>query len=264
MQSLMKPEELWQHIKDVARSQGIVDIAVASAESWVTDGFTNGLIPEGSRPTDILPDARSVIVFGIPIQKTIIDTTPSIYYNHLYNLTNQYLDLSAERLVLELNILGHHAVYVPRDGYHGITGLMKGQNSFFSHRHAAYLAGMGSFGYNNMLLTEKYGPRVRITSIITSAELPAGKPMEKQLCTGCRLCTRMCPAKAVPDEDYPLKLVDKQACTEYHKKLSDEGIMPCGKCIAVCPVGNDRHDPKPDGQAMKKIQSYRLVHNEGD
>lgn len=263
MNGIMSPEEVWNTIRQTARSMGIVDIAVASADAWESDGLTKGLIPPGSRPRDILPDARSVIVIAIPLQKTIIDTTPSIYYNHLYTLTNQYLDISAERLVLELGILGHHAVFVPRDGYHGMKGLENGQNSFFSHRHAAYLAGMGTFGYSNMLLSEKYGPRFRITSVITSADLPCGKPMEKQLCTGCRKCTRMCPAMAVPDSPYPAEIVDKHRCIEYHKGLEAEGILPCGRCIAVCPVGRDDM-PSPDPGALENIRSYRLLNNSGN
>lgn len=258
----MDGTELLEKLREIARGMGIADVGVADANLWETDGLVSETVREGSRPRDILPDAESVVCIAIPLQKTIVDTTPSIYYNHLYTLTNTYLDLAIERLVLELGILGYHAVYVPRDGYHGMKGLEKGQNSFFSHRHAAYLAGMGTIGYNNMLITEKYGPRVRITSLITSAKLPSGKPMDKQLCIGCRRCTKMCPVSAVPADNYPV-LVKKDRCVEYHAKLNEEGIMPCGKCIAVCPVGNDRM-PESDDKATERIRSFKLVHNMAD
>ena len=37
----------------------------------------------------------------------------------------------------------------------------------FSHRHAATRAGLGEFGYNNIVLTPQFGPRQRFNSIIT-------------------------------------------------------------------------------------------------
>ena len=70
-----------------------------------------------------------------------------------------------------------------------------------------------------MLITEKYSPRVRITSLITSAELPPGKPMNRQLCIDCERCMEMCPVSAVHADNYPI-LVKKDRCAEYHAKLN--------------------------------------------
>ncbi len=69
-----------------------------------------------------------------------------------------------------LNQKGYPSIYLPRDGYGDIKVLLKKPLAFFSRHHAAYLAGMGSFGQNNMILTPEYGLRVRFTSIFTSAE----------------------------------------------------------------------------------------------
>ena len=38
-------------------------------------------------------------------------------------------------------------------------------------RHAATRAGLGEFGYKNALLTPQFGPRQRINSVLTDAEL---------------------------------------------------------------------------------------------
>lgn len=247
---------MYERIREVARDNGIVDVGVADASAWLTDPLVSERIPVGGRPTDIMPDARSVIVIGIPLQNTILDTAPSIYYNHLYSVVNNMLDQVGERISLELLALGHHAVYVPRDGYHGINGLKQSQTAFFSHRHSAYLAGLGTFGYNNMLLTERNGPRIRFTSIITDAELPHETPMEGQLCIGCRRCTRECPANAVPDRHYPAGHVDTGLCLGNSEKLAREGISPCGRCIAVCPVGKDLIE-SPTTESIELIRSYK-------
>jgi len=112
--------------------------------------------------------------------------------------------------------------------------------AFFSHRHAAYCAGLGNFGVNNMLLTPEYGPRVRFTSILTTAELPADPVLGETLCTRCMRCMTVCPVKAIPEGDYPQELTDKKACAARSEELFRRSLSPCGCCIKVCPVGKDR------------------------
>ena len=248
-------DRVLERIRSVAESMGVYDIGVADAAAWDTDPLVSSRIGEGRRPKDIMPSAKSVIVIGIPVQSTILDTAPSIYYGELYKTVNQLLDNATERLALELIHLGYHAVYVPRDGYHGIEGLKRSPESFFSHRHAAYLAGLGNFGYNNMLLTKRYGPRIRLSSVITDAPLPSGKPMEERLCIGCARCTKVCPMGAVGDDDYPLSITDKPLCVSNSEKLRSKGISPCGRCIAVCPVGEDRIGG-PNDAAIERIRSF--------
>ncbi|MDO5853339.1 MAG: epoxyqueuosine reductase [Thermoplasmata archaeon] len=252
----MEPEELMDVIRQTARGMGIVDISAAPVERWDSDPLVSSRIGPGHRPADIMPDARSVLVIGVPVQKTIVDTAPSIYYNHLYGVVNSLLDQASERLTLELNALGHRAVYVPRDGYHGIAGLRELPEAFFSHRHAAYLAGMGTFGWNNVLLTPAYGPRVRFSSVITDAVLPYGEVMSEGLCLRCRRCVRECPASALGEADYPQAITIKQACVERSAELAQVGKSPCGRCIAVCPVGKDR-GPPPTPEAVEAIRTYR-------
>jgi len=183
---------------------------------------------------------ESVIVIGLPISLPVLETSPSIYYRELYRTVNSLLDQYTYRLANFLNERGHPSVFVPRDGYASTKSLLKNPAAFFSHRHAAFLAGLGNFGVNNMLLTPEYGPRVRFGSVFTAAELPPDPIQEEELCTRCMRCVRMCPAKALDREDYPEGLTDKNACTTYSAELSRKGISPCGVCIKVCPVGKDR------------------------
>lgn len=115
-------------------------------------------MPEEFYPQSIYPEARSVIVIGLPVSLPVLETSPSIYYRELYNTINSLLDQHTYRLAAFLTQLGHPSIFVPRDGYFGIRALLKNPVAFFSHRHAALLAGLGNFGVNNMLLTPEYGP----------------------------------------------------------------------------------------------------------
>jgi epoxyqueuosine reductase QueG len=139
-----------------------------------------------------------------------------------------------------LNKRGHASLFVPRDGYFGIKALLKNPIAFFSHRHAAHLAGLGTFGVNNMLLTPQFGPRVRFGTVFTSAKIPADPLQKDVLCTRCMRCVTMCPAKALDKENYPQGLTDKLTCATHSAELNRRGISPCGICIKVCPVGKDR------------------------
>ncbi len=251
----MDGESLMDRISELCRSMGIVDLGVADPEAWDSDQLVSSRISQECRPLSIMPDARSVIVIGIPIQQTVLDTAPSIAYRHLYSTVNTMLDQCAQRIAMELISEGFRAVAIPRDGYHGISGLMERPDAFFSHRHSAYLAGLGSFGQNNVILTRRYGPRIRFTSVITSAELPAGNPSGEDLCIGCGLCMEACPSKAIPDSPYPLGITDKPACVAESARLAAMSISPCGRCISVCPVGKES-GPSPTDEAIRRIREY--------
>jgi epoxyqueuosine reductase len=59
-----------------------------------------------------------------------------------------------------------------------------GNCGIFSMRHAAVRAGLGEFGLNNVVVTPRYGPRVRFNALVTEAELePTPLPAE-QICRG--------------------------------------------------------------------------------
>lgn len=232
-------QDLKSAIRKRCRKMEIPLVGVASAEQWKDPPFLPWM-PEEFYPQSIYPEARSVIVIGLPVSLPVLETSPSIFYRELYNTVNALLDQYTYRLANFLNDSGHPSVFVPRDGYFGIKALLKNPVAFFSHRHAAYLAGLGNFGVNNMLLTPEFGPRVRFGSVFTSAELEPDLLQKDQLCTRCMRCVKMCPAEALDEKDYPKGLTDKKSCAEHSDELNRQGISPCGICIKVCPVGEDR------------------------
>lgn len=247
----------YDRLKNTVAGLNIPVMGIASTDMWDTDPVVSANVPPERRPRSIMPEAGSAIVIGVPIQETVIMTAPSIYYRELYKITNTILDDSGQRIVMALEMMGHKAAFIPRDGYHGMKGLLKDPTSFFSHKHSAYLAGLGTFGVNNTILTERYGPRIRFTTILTDADLPSGRPMEKQLCIKCMKCRDICPVKAIGNDIYPASKIDKAACTRNSEQLNSRGISPCGRCIAVCPVGKDHMVP-PTPAAIENIRRYTL------
>jgi epoxyqueuosine reductase QueG len=214
-------------------------VGFAAADSWDQPLF-DPWVPEEFRPRAIFPEARSVIVLGLPVSLPVIETAPSIQYHELYRTINTLLDIEGYRLAEWLTAGGFPSVWIPRDGYGSISILKEKPTVFFSHRHAALLAGLGTFGINNTLLTRKFGPRVRFVSVFTCAEIPADPLLPESLCTRCMQCVNVCPVKALDGADYPEGLTDKAACATRSEALFKRSVSPCGLCIKVCPVGEDR------------------------
>lgn len=239
------PQTLKKQVQKNCRSLGIPLVGFAPVERWKNPpaGLPNKLsswIPEDFWPQSIYPETRTVIVIGLPVSLPIVETAPSIYYQELYKTVNSMLDSKAFEIANFLNEKGFSSIYLPRDGYGDIRILIEKPFAFFSHKHAAYLAGLGSFGHNNVLLTPQYGPRVRFTSIFTSAGIEPDPIKCEDLCIHCLLCVKNCPVGAIPENrDFPPP-IDKILCAKRSADLRDDFRSPCGICIKVCPVGQDR------------------------
>ena len=252
--------------RQILRKCNSIDIPLvgfAPVERWNDPPF-DPWVPEEFRPAAIFPGAKTVIVIGFPVSLPIIDTAPSIWYHELYHTVNELLDSCGYRLATFLTEKGYPSVWVPRDGYGSIEVLKEKPIAFFSHRHAAFCAGLGNFGLNNVLLTPQYGPRVRFASIISMAEIPGDPIVEDPLCIKCRRCVAVCPVSAVPGGEYPQELTNKLACARRSEGLRNKFISPCGCCIKVCPVGKDReqynrNDMRMYDESSPQSESYRRV-----
>jgi epoxyqueuosine reductase QueG len=218
---------------------GIPLFGCAPAERWQIPHF-EPWVPEKFYPASIVPETKTVIVIGMPVSLPAVETSPSIWYHEEYRTVNTLLDTNAHRIAAFLNNKGYASVALPRDGYGHISVLKKRPLAFFSHRHAAFLAGLGNFGVNNVLLTREFGPRVRFTSVFTAAEIPPDPLMKAPLCIRCMRCVGICPVHAIPGNDYPDGLTNKRACASRSEELLRHYVSPCGFCIKVCPVGEDR------------------------
>ncbi|MBN1321918.1 MAG: 4Fe-4S binding protein [Thermoleophilia bacterium] len=158
--------------------------------------------PQGYRPVDLLPGAKSVIVMAVRLPLGAVQAiyrahedglrhAQCIYGTHGYALTpNYHLKFAAYRMARFLEKKGLVATPLPSGpGSGGVP---------FSHRHAAVAAGLGEFGWSGIVVTPDYGPRVRFVSVITRAELdPDPLYSGPSLCDRCDICVDMCPVGAI-------------------------------------------------------------------
>lgn len=179
------------------------------------------------------------VSFAIPLSDAIIDgidTAPTHTYFHHYRTVNALIDNLALRCGLILADNGYRYVAVPA------SQSVNGMQGIFSHKYAAVMSGLGFVGKSGLFISEKYGPRVRLGTILTDCPLGAESPIKEFSCGSCRLCVDSCPAMAITGADWASgepreKIIDAKACSDYMKKEFQHigrGVV-CGICMRVCP-----------------------------
>jgi len=97
-----------------------------------------------------------------------------------------------------------------------------------SHRLVAEHAGIGWRGKNELLITEQFGPGVRLASILINIPIIQGKKKDSK-CGACRECLEVC---QFLNNKYGL--IDyRENCRKYIYSLGLEHDV-CGKCVKAC------------------------------
>jgi epoxyqueuosine reductase QueG len=119
--------------------------------------------------------------------------------------------------------------------------------SNWSERHTAFIAGLGTFGLSDGLIT-RWGKAVRLGSVVSRIDLPltarAYGEDHQAWCLWyakgtCGACTRRCPAAAITTAAGH----DKKACHRYIREVTapyasekyGTGATPCGLCQVRIP-----------------------------
>jgi len=138
-----------------------------------------------------------------------------------------------DRLVeLIQNEMGTSAA-VPNDA--GMIS-MDNPRSRWSQRHVAYLAGHGTFGLNNMLISDA-GAVGRYFSVVTALDVPTDAPVSEERCLwkrdgSCGLCMKRCAAGALTAEGFDRFKCLEQCLVNMQKY---PGADVCGKCTVELP-----------------------------
>ena len=156
-------------IKEAAINYGADVVGIAPALRW--DEF----VPEGYRPYDLLPDAKSVIVVGARGPTAGAWRSPNPRLMEVLGL-----DFANDRAIAALtgfveNETGHMAIQAP-----GLS--VAGHQPPFSYMLAAVLAGLGTRSFAaNIVLNPQFG-LLYYSACITTLELPSDKMLEQDVC----------------------------------------------------------------------------------
>ena len=188
-------------------------------------------------PEDILPGATVILSYFVGFPEdvgtgNIRGDTPSPQWALAYGETNEMFLHMNEHLRQVIESWGYRAASPERVGTLGPDRIY----SNWSQRHIAYAAGLGTFGMNNMLITQN-GTCGRLYSLVTDLPAAPGAPLEEELCLykregTCGACIRRCPLGALS----PNAPFDRRKCYEQlsrHEALLGERV--CGKCVVGMP-----------------------------
>ncbi len=191
-------------------------------------------------PYSILPNAKSIIGFGIKVPRGLYNAMDNQrqYYNYT-NLGVKYIDETfAEIFLLKMGGMiedeGYDACLqrsVPGFKVKGDKSMNPEVNRIYElqfaspvaegkpapdviidYNKAAVVCGLGSVGLHNKVIVPKYGTFMRFVFIITDMELEFDEPFKEQLCDGCGECMKACPGKAIDE-----KGLDTWQCSVYYR-----------------------------------------------
>ena len=257
---MLSANELKVQIKAI----GADVVGVASAESPLLE-------EHGEDPEKLLPGARSLISFGVALNRAAVcsDNMRLNRYDSMcvYERLN-HINLETIRL---LSKEGAKAIsispYFPVD----MGGESRGMKGDINHKTVAAIAGLGSIGLSRLLLTPEFGPFVRLGTIVTDASLSADQILDENFCEECELCRNACPGEAIKEDG----TFDYSACathtltngipgliatTRKLLEVDEKGvkgvvygphfweiwqagvsgsIYSCSECMGSCPIGAD-------------------------
>lgn len=223
-------------------------VGFASADDPVFEILKDPTVigPHHKMPSEWLPGARTVVSYFLPFTSFVrksnyIEGMPSEEWVSARIDGEAFNNAVRKHLMGILERLGSKAMVPALTRDFAITN----RRSNWSERHAAYTAGLGTFGLSHSLITER-GTAGRYGSAITTLEITP-TPREAKtihdacpfLVSGeCGVCIARCPSQAITE-----KGKDIAVCAAYLDDVVKPKFAPrygCAKCQTNVPCEFER------------------------
>lgn len=199
--------------------------------------------PEDTRPTNLLPEAKSVLVVGVSIPDPLlrmITQVPSAQPGRLGCAVPRTLEFWLQRYVNLLTDRGYKAVIdkrplasMPTYRHNRMFQLAGWETEIGSRPVGGY-----TVGKNHLVVSKVHGSRMLMAALYTNAVLTPSQPYTEDLCGDCTACIDACPSGALTNGKY-----DPEICSSYTSKpenqikLSNVSYITCDMCMRACPIG---------------------------
>ena len=208
--------------------------------------------PHYRTPREWLPSARTVVCYFLPftepVRRSNRETSfmASSAWQH-GRIEGEEMNLAFRKRLAEwLRLQGYESLVPCQDPRYQV---IEPRSSNWSERHAAYIAGLGTFGMSRGLITAK-GIAGRFGSVITAAPLAVTERPYQDLyeyCTRCGACAARCPAGAiVPGLDLN-QCKSNAACGAFLHPLK-----------VLSAAGGDTRPPEDQGEPYPPVRKIRF------
>lgn len=218
-------------------------VSFADAEDSLFYRLKEVVGPNHLMPQDLMEEAKSIIAYFLPFEDYIPNSNIEGKYSSrtwavAYVETNELISDLNSHVQNEIGKLGYKSELIPATRNYDTNTLI----SNWSHRHVAYIAGLGKFGLNNMLITRN-GCCGRIGTIVTNLEIEPTSRVDTEYCLykydkSCKKCVDKCVNNALTEEAF-----NRHKCREMciingetYKSLGSSDV--CGKCLVGLPCSS--------------------------
>jgi len=227
------PQKLTRDIKNVATYFAADLVGVCEFDRrWLYTNYYN-LRTREYGPLEIPEEYKYAIVMAHEMDYELEKYAPTRIADGATGMGYSKMAFTAGLLAQFIRELGYKAIPNGNDTTMSIPMAMQ--------------AGLGELSRSGLLITKEYGPRVRISKVLTDLPLVVDQPIEfgvTEFCSKCGLCAEHCPGQAIIHGERTIEPhnvsnvrgelkwpVDAEKCFRF---WAINGA-PCCVCIRVCP-----------------------------
>ena len=226
------PEEMSRNIKKAALFLGASLVGICKLDRrWL---YSHRFHPHTHEhvPIEIPEEFRYAVVMAHEMPYKLMQTSPAYGGFSANGLGYSMMAFVASSLAHYIRSLGYQAIPTGNDTALSIP--------------MAIDAGLGELGRNGILITQKFGPRVRLSKVFTDLPLMADRPIEfgvTAFCETCERCAEECPGGCIsfgePTTEGPTISNNSGIYKWYinpEKRLDfwARNNGSCGNCVRVC------------------------------
>ncbi len=247
------PDEMAALIKSAAHHLGADLVGICRVHpSWVYSHEFD-LASGEHRPFDLPEGCNQAIVMALSMDYETVRSSALVLQGVTTGLTYSKMAMVSNALAVFIRLLGYRAVPSGNDSVLSIP--------------LAMAAGLGECGRMGLLITQPFGPRVRLCKVFT--DLPLSNDSYRpfgvaEFCRTCKVCARSCPSSAISfgpptSSGYnisncsgPTKwYINSEKCWSFWAKNRTN----CTNCIRSCPFN------KPTGLSHDLVRSLIRAKN---
>jgi epoxyqueuosine reductase QueG len=193
--------DLSRRIKSQAREMGITEVGIC---------LSSALSDNQASMNKMLPGHRSIICVLALHSETALDS-PDLHVKK-YDTMFTYGEVArvSHGLVRYLETEGHKSLAVPSFLPLDMADDKLGMVGAIDWRRVAGESGLAAWSTSGLAISPRYGPRMRIGGVLTTAELEPDKRLDYSPCEDCKKCIEACPVGALLGEGQ----IERKRCSE--------------------------------------------------